>query len=228
MLVNWPRAAWSRARKWGDGERNRKPCHPERDTLAARNRVQAPPTKREADMILPIPTTRKGKPDKRYSGGTFHTARDLLDRRKYMSVAGGPFGSYQIDLLDMNMRGKPYNDQYWYLLTALNVNSRYVYAMPIRKGKPILKGETKEGTRERRNIEKHNPKKDGAWVTGEIIPAMQRIMDEIEDDVKASPSTLQHRLIKHVMSDSGPEFHMTFRKWLQDRGIIYQRERRCT
>ena len=43
-----------------------------------------------------------------------------------MSVAGGPFGSYQIDLLDMGERGKPYNGQFWYMLPALNVNSRYV------------------------------------------------------------------------------------------------------
>jgi hypothetical protein len=188
--------------------------------LAARNRVQAPPSKREEDMILPIPTTRKDEPDKRYSGGTFHTARDLLDRRKYMSVAGGPFGSYQIDLLDMGERGKPYNGQFWYLLTAINVNSRYVYAMPIKKGGTVKKGETKAGTKARRELQDEPVSKgDAPWITKEIIPAMKRIMEQIETDVAANPAQLEHRRIRHVMSDGGSEFQMAFRKWLQDEGI---------
>jgi dynein heavy chain len=62
----------------------------------------------------------------------------MLDRRKYMSIAGGPEGQYQVDLLDMTRRSKPYNHQFWYLLTALNTNSRYVYAYEYLGASPRL------------------------------------------------------------------------------------------
>jgi hypothetical protein len=73
--------------------------------VAARNRLQAP--SRTSVNYLPIPMAKKTEaPDRRYTAGIYNSARDLLDRRKYMSVAGGPFGDYQIDLLDMGVNGK--------------------------------------------------------------------------------------------------------------------------
>ena len=69
-----------------------------------------------------------------------------------MSVASGDFSSYQCDLLDMGRRGKPYNHQFWYLLTLLNTNSRYVYACPVKKGPDMLKGETAASRTEKANL----------------------------------------------------------------------------
>ena len=111
------------------------------DTAAVqtRNRVQGDPAKPASAYILPIPKTKSEKDDKRYTAGDYNSARDLLNRRKYMSVAGGPFGGYQAHLLDMGVRGKPYNNQFWYLLTLINTNSRYVYACPIKKGEDLKK-----------------------------------------------------------------------------------------
>ncbi len=59
---------------------------------------QPPPGRPEAENFLPIPqlvhdqAKRTGQPDRRYTAGTYGSARDLLDRRKYTSIAGGPFG----------------------------------------------------------------------------------------------------------------------------------------
>ena len=186
--------------------------------VAARNRVQAPRGK--SDNFLPIPTAKRTEaPDRRYTAGIYNSARDLLDRRKYMSVAGGPFGEYQIDLLDMGVKGKLYNKQFWYLLTALNTNSRYVYACPVKKGADAKKGETKLSRQEDRNLS-NEPIEEPRWIERQIIPAMQRIMAQIDADLAADTrGVLTHRRIKSVMMDSGAEFQVTFRAWLADQGI---------
>jgi len=169
---------------------------------------------------LDIPTVKKtGAPDKRYTAGIYNSARDLLDRRKYMSVAGGPSGEYQIDLLDMGVKGKLYNKQFWYLLTALNTNSRYVYACPVKKGADAKKGETKLTRQEDRNLS-NDPIEEPQWIQKQIIPAMERIMAQIEADINAdTQGVLEHRRIKSVMMDSGAEFQVTFRAWLAQQDI---------
>ena len=205
--------------------------------VAARNRVQAAPGTKESDIILPVPITRKKDLDRRFTAGTYNSARDELAVRKYMSIAGGPFGGYQIDLLDMNEKSKPYNLQFWYLLTALNTNSRYVYATPVKKGQDLRKGISKKGNKaldelktwadeEREQKEqsggakkKDDSKKDVQWIPTQIIPAMQRILDQIEADVAKDPEHLQHRKMTSVMMDAGSEFQKTLREWLQNNGI---------
>ena len=204
--------------------------------VAARNRVQAAPGAKESDIILPVPITRKGDLDRRFTAGSYNSARDMLAVRKFMSIAGGPFGGYQIDLLDMNEKSKPYNLQFWYLLTALNTNSRYVYATPVKKGKDLAKGVTKKGNKilaglktwadeekERKEQGGTGAKKkqtdDPSWIPKQIIPAMQRILDQIEVDVEKDPEHLQHRRMTSVMMDAGSEFQKTLREWLQNNGI---------
>ena len=202
--------------------------------VAARNRVQAAPGAKESDIILPVPFTRKKDLDRRFTAGSYNSARDILAVRKFMSIAGGPFGGYQIDLLDMNENSKPYNLQFWYLLTALNTNSRYVYATPVKKGQDLRKGITKAGNREldalktwadeqKGGAKKKNKEKkssdDPSWIPSQIIPAMQRILDQIEVDVEKDPEHLQHRRMTSVMMDAGSEFQKTLREWLQDQGI---------
>ena len=185
--------------------------------VAARNRLQPVPGSKESDVILPTPLTRKKDLDRRFTAGAYHSARDLLAARKYMSIAGGPFGGYQIDLLDMNENGKPYNLQFWYLLTALNTNSRYVYATPVKKGNDKRLGQTKAGDRILDDLEDKTA--EPQWIERKIIPAMARILAQIDEDVSKDPENLQHRKMTSVMMDGGAEFEKTFREWLQDRGI---------
>ena len=186
--------------------------------VAARGRVQSsrPPTP------MPVPLTANGKVDQRYTAGTYHSSRDMLDRSKYTSVAGGPFGQYQIDLLDMNRKGKPYNKQFWYLLTAINTNSRYVYAVPIKKGGHETKTQTAAQRRSQKELSDYraNPK----WIQRQIIPAMERIRRQIEVDIdqdehSAHPKGLTHRRMDSVMTDAGSEFQVTFKAWLAREGI---------
>ena len=186
--------------------------------VAARNRVQPVPGSKESDVILPVPITRKKDLDRRFTAGAYHSARDLLAARKYMSIAGGPSGGYQIDLLDMNENGKPYNLQFWYLLTALNTNSRYVYATPVRKGNDRRIAQTKAGDRQLDGLEGKD-EAEPQWIEKQIIPAMARILAQIEEDVDKDPENLQHRVMTSVMMDGGAEFEKTLREWLQDKGI---------
>ena len=190
--------------------------------ISMRGRVQNAGTKADADYILPIPKTKSGQLDKRYTRGTYNSARDMLDRRKYMSIAGGPEGQYQVDLLDMTRRSKPYNHQFWYLLTALNTNSRYVYAVPIKKGKDEKAGETAASRRADGELS-DDKKVKPQWIQKQIIPAMKRIRAMIEDDIaqdeKGDRRGLTHRRMTSVMTDAGAEFQLTFKEWLAEEGI---------
>ena len=196
------------------------------DTLAiqTRNRVQGDPSKPVSDYILPIPKTKSGKDDKRYTAGDYNSARDLLNRRKYMSVAGGPFGGYQADLLDMGVRGKPYNDQFWYLLTLINTNSRYVYACPIKKGEDQKRGQTDAQRRALKELSDDIPEPPN-WIERQIIPAFELIMIQIDKDIaqgQAVGQDLSHRKITNIMVDAGSEIQLKLRKWLVDQGISTQ------
>ena len=196
------------------------------DTAAVqtRNRVQGDPAKPASAYILPIPKTKSEKDDKRYTAGDYNSARDLLNRRKYMSVAGGPFGGYQADLLDMGVRGKPYNDQFWYLLTLINTNSRYVYACPIKKGEERAKGQTDAQRKALKELSYDIPEPPN-WIEKQIIPAFERIMSQIDRDIdqgQAVGQSLSHRKITNLMFDAGSEFQLKLRKWLANQGISTQ------
>lgn len=183
--------------------------------VKARYRVQPPPGKKDKDMILEIPKrARDGKPDRRFTRGDYHSARDLLNPRLYMSVAGGPFGSYQLDLLDMRAKAKRFNYQYQYLMTLLNTNSRFVYACAIKKGEPITKNKSARLRKELRQLSNDPVSKssDAKWVRTEVIPALEKILARIEQDVAKNPQNLQHRLVKHITMDKGVEFQKTFRE----------------
>ncbi len=193
-------------------------------SIQTRNRVQGDPTKPVSAYILPIPKTKSGKTDNRYTAGDYNSARDLLNRRKYMSVAGGPFGGYQADLLDMGFRGKPYNDQFWYLLTLINTNSRYVYACPIKKGEDLKRGQTDAQRRELKQLSDDIPV-PANWIEKQIIPAFKSIMIQIEKDIAQAKSLgqdLSHRKITNVMVDKGVEFQLKLRKWLAKQGVSTQ------
>ena len=191
---------------------------------AARNRVQPRPGRPDAENFLPIPQAKRtAQPDRRYTAGTYGSARDLLDRRKYTSIAGGPFGGYQVDLLDMGVKGKPYNKQFWYLLTLINTNSRYAYACPVKKGADVKKGATPAQRRALAELaDREEGKKDEPhWINNHIIPAFENIMAQIKADLdKDTKGELKHREIKSVMMDSGAEFQVTLRAWLQDQKKI--------
>jgi len=190
--------------------------------MAARNRVQAVPGRPESEAFLPVPKTQKtGDLDRRFTAGTYNSTRDQQSRLRYMSVAGGDFGSYQCDLLDMGRRGKPYNKQFWYLLTLLNTNSRYAYACPVKKGADMLRGETAASRTEKANLSDRTGKEiPPQWIQKQIIPAMERIMAMIDSDLhKDTKGELTHRKIKSVMVDAGAEFNIAFRSWLAGKGI---------
>ena len=125
-----------------------------------------------------------------------------------------------VDLLDMGRRGKPYNKQFWYLLTALNTNSRFVYAVPIKKGADEKVGERRAQRRELKSLS-NDEKPDPRWIDTQIIPAMRKIMQQIETDIKQDDDKdehkrigLHHRRVKSVMVDGGAEFQLAFREWL--------------
>ena len=196
------------------------------DTAAVqeRNRVQGDPEIHPSKYIMPIPKTMSGRKDRRYTAGDYNSARDLLNRRRYMSVAGGPFGGYQMDLLDMGVKGKPFNKQFWYLLTLVNTNSRYVYACPIKKGDDLPLGYTKAQLIELRRLS-DEPRERPQWIQNQIIPALSRIMDQIDVDIsegRALGKNLSHRKITNLMFDAGTEFQLALRTWLVEKGISSQ------